>query len=157
MTAPPSSSRTGTVDDPSGAPDRGLRRRLRAAVLAHKTAAPRGHLPPVLRAGLPGPTEETAAWEFRPAPDDPLDHDTRVEVAVALAHRALLRVEAPLLWLSRSGDPGPDQCDLEWQAAACAAWRQLGLAPSFVVLTRHGWWHHPSGASQTWTRLRRRS
>src|SRR5690606_31972604 len=122
----------------------------------HKTASPRGHLSPVLRAGLPGCPQEEVACVFRPAPGDLLDHDVRVELAVALANRALREVAEPLLWLARSGDLDPAPCDLEWWAAGREAWAQLGLAPSFVVLTRHGWRHHPSGEGRTWQRLRHR-
>jgi len=126
-------------------------------VLAHKTAAPRGRLAPVLAAGLPGSPDTERACRFRPLAQDPLDHDSRVEVAVALANRALLLVPEPMLWLARSGDLEPSPGDLEWQAAGCEAWQQLALAPCFVVLTRHGWRHHPSATERTWRRLRRRS
>lgn len=156
---PPQPDQRPVPDAPGapGAPPPATQRRLREAVLAHKLAAPRGRLEPVLRAGVPGSPETERSCSFRPLPGDPLDHDTRVEVAVALGNRALLLVTEPLLWLARSGELEPTSCDLEWQAAGCAAWRQLGLPPSFVVLTRHGWRHHPSAAERTWRRLRQRS
>ncbi|WP_185994857.1 hypothetical protein [Nocardioides campestrisoli] len=139
----------------SSAPSSEVEQGLRRAVLALKQASPRGRLAPVVWAGLPGAEEPGAVCSFQPE-EHRLDHDTRLEAAVALAHRVVPKVEAPMLWLTRSGDLEPTSSDLRWQAAAVAAWQEVGLAPSFAVLTRHGWRHHPSGAERRWRRLRQR-
>lgn len=128
---------------------------LRAAVLAFKTATPRGHVPRTIWAGLPAadPAAPTST-RFAPQPGDSLDQHLRTEVASALVHRVVEAVPAPLLWVTRSGDLDLVAGDLAWLAAGRAAWTEAGLAPSFVLLTRHGWRHHPTGRSRRWRRLR---
>ncbi|WP_162799365.1 hypothetical protein [Nocardioides sp. 616] len=142
--------------EPSSLP-RAVEQGLRGSVLALKAHSPRGHLEPRLWAGLPGQLSDTGAGpvHFDPRRDEPLDRHTRVEVAVALGNRALESHAAPVLWLTRSGDTELCPADLDWLSAGDAAWRELGLTPSFALVTRHGWVHHPTVRSRTWRRLRR--
>jgi hypothetical protein len=141
--------RVGAVPEPSPLP-RPVEQGLRACVLALKAHSSRGHLEPRLWAGSPG----ASSAHFDPARGEVLDRHTRVEVAVALGNRALESHPEPLLWLTRSGDLELCPADLAWLSAGDAAWRELGLVPGFVLVTRNGWLHHPSSRSRTWRRLR---
>jgi len=63
---------------------------------------------------------------------------------------------APLVWLTRAGDPGVLQdVDVHWLAAAHAAYAEAEVELVFVVVGRRGWHDPRSGAGRTWVRLRR--
>jgi hypothetical protein len=58
-------------------------------------------------------------------------------------------------WLTRPGDPEPQDCDLAWLAASHTAFAMHGRRLSgFYVVTRTGWLDLRSGERRVWKRLR---
>lgn len=134
-----------------------LRSGLRRHALALKTERPRGHLPLRVWAGDPcGGLAEGTAVRFD-ADGHNLDTGDRLEITLALANAVVETVPEPVCWVTRSGSPDLCPSDLAWLAASHRSWHELGLTPAFVVVTREGWTHHPSGAEQRWRRLRDQS
>jgi len=131
---------------------RALQSALRREALAIKEERSRGHVPLRVWAGSPGRDPSAGVVGF--VPDGPLDQHDRLEVALALATAVREVASAPMLWLTRSGDPEPCPADLEWLRAAAWGWQELGLAPSFALVTREGWSLHPCGTLRRWRRLR---
>lgn len=130
---------------------------LRNHALALKEERSRGHIPLRVWAGDPrhGP-DSASVVQFDPT-DHVVDDADRAEITLALANAVTEHVPQPICWVTRSGSPDFCSADLAWLSAADRSWRELELPPSFVVLTREGWAHHPSGARRRWKRLRDQS
>jgi hypothetical protein len=123
------------------------RRVLRTAVLLLATTDHRRHVPPVLHVGRPGGPTSTVD-------DDPgWDHGLRTEI-VGAALRA--RRDPPWVWVTRSGPLSMQDADAAWLGATVAASAERGTDPSYVVVTRHGWFDPRSGLRQEWKRIRGR-
>lgn len=135
-----------------------LRRGLRTEALALKGRRSRGHVATTAWAGTPGGDHDStlvAGFDTAATPADTgIDHGLRVEVAVALLHRVASVVDAPVVWLTRSGSPELCSPDLAWLSASRIACAELGLTHSFALVTREGWRHEPSGTEHRWKRLR---
>ncbi|MFC6153218.1 hypothetical protein [Nocardioides yefusunii] len=160
---------------PAVALPRALESALRREGLKVKDERTRGHVPlrvwagtigaqtpPATGAGpgtdlstwIPAPRTASDASLFCPGPEEVMDAHDRFEVSLALGRAVIGHVSDPWFWLTRSGTPDPCPADLEWISSAHRAWKVLGLAPRAAVVTREGWWLHPSGARRTWKRLR---
>jgi hypothetical protein len=113
-----------------------LARGLRAAMSAFvDQAGARRVLPTVFRVGRPGgtPAEQWAVL------DDP-GYDAGLRSDLVEQALAMVDVERPCPWLTRSGTLVPGDADLAWFAASRLAYARLGLdLPGFFVITRHGW------------------
>lgn len=163
---PPAPARPRTVP-------RALESALRREGLRVKSERTRGHVALKVWAGIPGsetpvepsPGPAETTWLpslqapgpvslFVPGPGEQLDVHDRFEVALALASAVLPFTPQPWMWLTRSGTPDPCPEDLEWLASAQRAWYVLGIRLDAAVVTREGWWLHPSGVRRTWQRLR---
>ena len=142
--------------------ERGLARLLRSAVLWHVRSERRRRHPALLHAGTPGGTETA----FPADGADPTDHPLRVEVVLAMLRRVGALPdpdspddpddpdEAPLLWLTRTGDLDLQDVDAHWLAAVCSAAGELGLPVRFVLVNRHAWRDPRTDVGRTWRRLR---
>lgn len=136
---------------------RPLRAGMRSAALDLKAHRARGHVPAQIWAGLPGATDPAQSVSFDTAPCAPrttLDRGHHGDIVMSLVLAVRDQVEAPLLWVVRSGGPEPSSHDLSWYAASRAVWAELELQHGFAVITREGWTHLPSGIEQRWKRLR---
>lgn len=71
--------------------------------------------------------------------------------------RTLTDRPAPLFWLTRAGELGAEDLDLEWYAAARTAYGEAGLPLVMVVVTKRGWRDVAGGDGREWKRLRLRS
>jgi hypothetical protein len=139
-----------------------LRQLLRRAVLDHAQCEHRSRYRPLVHVGTPGVPHHVVA--ALPEPDEPPhDHALRVDVLTALVARtarsappAPPAIAAPLVWLTRSGDPALQDVDAVWLAAARAAWAEAGLDLTMVVVDRHGWHDPRTGTAVRWRRLRER-
>jgi len=132
---------------------RALQSALRSEALAIKAERSRGHVPLRVRAGAPGQPDGSPSLVVLTPPAG-LDHHDRLEVALAMANAVREHTDAPMLWLTRSGDPEPCPADLDWLRAARWGWLELGLQPSFALVTREGWSLQPCGTTRRWQRLR---
>jgi len=130
---------------------RSLQRTLRRAVLEHAASERRRRFAPLLHVGTPGGPQAL----FAAAPLTVTDHALRTDVVAALLRRTSA-VDGRLIWLTRPGDLELEDVDAAWLAAVRAAGAEAGVAPTMVVVTRHGWRDPRSGAHQTWKRLRPR-
>lgn len=86
-----------------------------------------------------------------------LDAGLRTDVVGRLleAHTARAGGASAAVWLTRPGDPTPQDADLAWMAAAEGAFAAADLARTgFWAVTRTGWLDVRTGASRTWRRLR---
>jgi hypothetical protein len=84
--------------------------------------------------------------------DDDLDYDG---VPASAGDGVAVAQVAPLVWLTRRGDPVVLQdVDARWLAAARAAYAEAGVPLTFVVVGRRGWHDPRSGTGRTWVRLR---
>ncbi len=128
-------------------------RSLRLAVADLRSAHPRRRFPTFVHAGQLG----ERAVEFRVPADLSLDHGLRTEVVAALLSRALLLTDQPALWLTRSGELDAEDVDLDWYAAARAAYGEADVSLAMVVITKRGWRDPASGVGRAWKRLRLRS
>jgi hypothetical protein len=81
------------------------------------------------------------------------DHALRTDVLAALIGSA---DEAPLVWLTRPGEPAIEDDDQAWSRAVRAAAAEVGRSTPFVVVTRRGWVDPAHGHGRTWRRLRDR-
>ncbi|QCX27233.1 hypothetical protein [Nocardioides jishulii] len=134
---------------------RWLRQGLRSVALDLKARRARGHVSPVLWAGVPGEEARAAAFDTGVVPRrQTLDRSDHLEVALALAHVVRPLVRAPIFWVTRSGTPDLCDPDLSWLAATRGACDVLDLEHQFAVVTREGWHHEPSGTVHRWKRLR---
>ena len=127
---------------------------MRAAVLELTETEPRRRFPPVVHAGVPG-----ASVRY-PVPTPAPDAGLRADVALALLHRASLRVPRAYVWLTRPGELSVHDDDLTWLAPVSWAGAALGRPldqVGLVVVTRRGWFDPVSGVRREWRRLRRRS
>ncbi|WP_435741458.1 hypothetical protein [Nocardioides sp. SYSU DS0663] len=133
---------------------RELARLLRRAVLEHALAERRRVHPPVLHVGVPGGPERLLAVR----PEDRTDHGLRTDVVAALlaAVRRAEPARAPLVWLTRPGPLDLQDVDVQWAAAARAAFAEAGVPLVLVVANRKGWRDPLTGTERTWQRLRRR-
>lgn len=102
--------------------------------------------PPVVHVGRPGRQRSLAAADLD-------DHALRTDVLAALLAAA---GPAPLVWLTRPGEPGVEDEDQAWSRAVRAAGAEIGRPVPFVVVTRHGWADPARGHGRTWRRLRDR-
>lgn len=127
-------------------------RALRAAVLAFKAGEPRRVFAPVLRVGEPA--GRAVSHEVRS--HEALDHALRTEVVAALLLRARPLAGAPVVWLTRPGEPAWHDVDAAWLPAAETAYAEAGVPLTFVVVTRQGWYDPRSGLTRRWRRLRDR-
>ncbi len=149
----------GRIEEPV---EKALAQLLRSAVLWHVRSEGRRKHPPLMHAGIPGATETA----FPAAGPDPTDHPLRVEVVLAMLRRvgALpdpddppgpgTPAEAPLLWLTRTGDLDLQDVDAHWLAAVCAATGELDRPLHFVLVNRRAWRDPRTGVGRTWRRLR---
>lgn len=138
-------------------PPRSVQSGLRRHALALKSERPRGHIPLRVWAGDPRESDGSpSVARFDPAGEQ-VDHGDRAEITLALANSVVEHVPEPWCWVTRSGSPDLCPGDLAWLSAAERSWREIGLEPEFVVLTREGWVHHPSGTEHHWKRLRKRA
>ncbi len=126
---------------------------LRSAVAQLRRREPRRRFPTTLRAGSPGHEDD----DFEDAREVRLDQALRTEVVAALLSRALKHSPHPPLWLRRGGAPTTEDIDLQWYAAARAAYGEAGVALAMVVVTRTGWYDPYSAAHREWKRLRVRT
>lgn len=137
---------------------RDVRGGLRRAALQIKAERSRGHLPLTFWAGTPGAEDDVRrAVSFRVAdrrPEHAVDRDVRAHLALTLAHLVQPTVPEPRFWVTRSGEPELCHPDAVWMSAVFSVCDDLGLPRWFAVVTRTGWLHQPSGASQRWKRLR---
>ena len=131
-----------------------LARALRREVLRYRRADDRQRT--VVHVGAPdGPHVS-----FEPDRHEPLDVALRVEVVAALLAR--VRPELPpeigagIVWLARPGPAEWEDVDADWLAAALAAYAEVALPLTFVVVHRDGWLDPRSGTARTWKRLRDR-
>lgn len=108
-------------------------------------------------AGTPGATDPHHSVHFDTAhcaPRTTLDRGHHHDIVMSLALAVRGSVDAPLVWLARSGGPETSSEDLIWYATSRAVWAELGLDHGFAVITREGWTHLPSGVAHQWKRLR---
>lgn len=131
--------------------------RLRAALCAFvDEAGTRRSMPLLFHVGLPGGRPGID----RVAVPDALGTDAALRAD--LADRALCRLtgparEAACPWVTRSGGLHATEPDLQWLAAAYAAFGRHGREwPGFFVITRHGWINLCTEESVHWTRFRKR-
>lgn len=127
---------------------------LRRHALALKAEQSRGHLPMRVWAGDPAGEVTSGTAVCFDTDGHTVDDADRGEITLALANSVCEKVSAPLCWVTRSGTPDLCPNDLAWLAAAHRSWRELDLSPSFAVVTRDGWVHHPSETERRWYRLR---
>ena len=129
---------------------------LRRAVADHAATEGRRIYPPLLHVGWPGGRENVFAAE----PGDRLDHARRWDVVAALLCRGLrtapVRGAVPLLWLTRSGPMEAGDVDQLWVAATRSAAAEAEVEPTFVVVTRRGWFDPRTDVGREWKRLRAR-
>lgn len=102
--------------------------------------------PSLVHVGRPGRHRSLAAADLG-------DHALRTDVLAALLASA---DGAPLVWLTRPGDPVVEDGDQAWSRAVRAASAEVGRPTAFVVVTRHGWADPAHGHGRTWRRLRDR-
>ncbi len=131
--------------------------RLRAALCAFvDETGTRRSMPVVFHVGVPG---------GRPGIDRvAVPHGLGTDAALRgdLADRALSRLrgrarDQACPWVTRSGGLHATEPDLQWLAAASAAFGRHGCDwPGFFVITRHGWVNLSTEESVHWTRFRRR-
>jgi hypothetical protein len=126
--------------------------RLRLAVADFRTGESRRRCPPRLHVGVLGTSIDAAVFEETRG--EPLDADLRREIGAALLSRALLLTETPDMWLTRSGHLSTHDGDLAWLAACASAAGEADLAPTFVVITRRGWYDPRTLQHREWARLR---
>lgn len=126
---------------------------LRLAVARFRASEPRRSFPPVVHVGRPGGAEV----DFVDLPDHRLDHTLRTEVTAALLSCAQAGMRRPVVWLTRVGVLGAEDVDLQWYAAARAAYGEAGVRLGMVVVTKTGWYDPRTGARREWRRLRIRS
>ena len=82
-----------------------------------------------------------------------MDVSLRADVMSALL--VLNGTEPAAAWVVRAGCPTPHDVDLQWLAAATAAFGAHGRAlDGFYAITRAGWLDVRTGKSRTWRRLR---
>lgn len=129
---------------------------LRSGVLALRAETPRGRFTPYFCVGIPG------GLHHRIPEPTPVDHALRTETCAALLDAALADAAPtasvePFAWLVRPGRCGIADVDMAWLSASLAAYGEVGLDPTMVVMTRQGWHDPRSGCSRTWARLRPRS
>ncbi len=148
---------------PVGPPVPAARARLlRRAVIDHARTEHRRRYPPLLHLGLPGGPEVVL-----PAVTTPDDLALRVEVlAAALRRVGALRdpddpgaaTDAPLAWLTRSGELDRQDVDAAWLAAVRTVAGELGdvlvRPPGLVVVNRRGWLDLVTGSGRRWRRIR---
>jgi hypothetical protein len=132
---------------------------LRAAVLGFRETERRRRPPPTLHVGLP----PRPSVSFVQQPGASQDAALATDVVGALLQRSrreagdLAGGSAPLAWLTRAGSLGVHDADVLWSGATRAAYAEVGLEPTFVVVTRDGWVDPVTGVGREWRRLRRRS
>ncbi len=152
-----STSDAASEPDPVESETLPLAGRLRAALCAFvDEAGTRRSLPVVFHVGIPGgrPDLEQVAVPHALGTDASLRGD--------LADRALSRLSARARaeacpWVTRSGGLHATDPDLQWLAAAYAAFGRHGCEwPGFFVITRHGWINLSTEESVRWARFRRR-
>ena len=126
---------------------------LRAAVIGLKESETRRSFPVVVHAGHPAEPHRT----HRMTTGSGWDQGLRTDVAGALLLRARAASAQPIAWLTRPGALVLHDADAAWSAAFAAAFAEAGLTPTFVVVTRAGWFDPVSGVRREWRRLRRRT
>lgn len=137
------------IVEPVDAPLRALLRR--AVVETARAGGLRRRRRPALHAGVPGGT----SMMFEPADTEDLDLALRADVVEAMLRRLGHTPAPPLVRLTRTGPPAPEDADLAWLAAARVAAAELELALRFVVVGPR-WWTDPvTGVGQRWTRTPR--
>jgi hypothetical protein len=105
-----------------------------------------------LHVGLPGGPQRV-----HPVRPGETDHTLRIEIVTAMTARIRQSTGAltPMVWLSRLGPLSPtEDVDLDWLAAAGAAFAELDLPLIFLIVDRHGWRDPRTGLARHWTRLR---
>jgi hypothetical protein len=128
--------------------DHRTRELLRRAVHEHAASARKGARGPVLRVGVPG--ERVAGLVLGPI--GPTDLGLRTDVVAALRTRA--GRPDHLLWVARLGGLELQDVDVEWLAAARAAYAEAQAPLTFVVVNRRGWRDPRSGLGRSWARIR---
>ena len=82
-----------------------------------------------------------------------VDHGMRVDVVSELLESTA--PEQATAWVVRPGAPEQHDGDLEWHAAARAAFAMHDRPlEAFYAITRYGWLDVRTGESRTWKRLR---
>jgi hypothetical protein len=82
-----------------------------------------------------------------------VDQGLRADVVAALLEQT--DPELRTAWLVRPGRPEQHDADLQWLAAARAAFAMHGRPlDAFYAITRYGWLDVLTGQSRTWKRLR---
>jgi hypothetical protein len=124
---------------------------LRLEVARLRSETSRGRFDPVVHVGELGSAHPSCAV---PAADPVIDAGTRTEVVLRLLEEDADPASA-CLWLTRSGEPGLEDADLAWLAAAVRAFGVVGrgLDGAWAV-TRTGWLDLRTGERRTWKRLR---
>jgi hypothetical protein len=106
---------------------------------------------PVLHVGRPA-----GAGVRRAVPSgEDLDAALRVDVVARMLQDC--GCHHPAVWLARPGSLGWHDLDARWLPAALAAYAEAGATPTFVVVTRQGWWEPLTGTGRVWKRLRDRA
>jgi len=123
---------------------------LRRAVLDHALSERRRVHLPLVHVGLPG--QPSTVFAIRP--EDPFDQSLRTDVVAAMLRRVRGTAQAPLVWLTRTGDLDLQDVDAQWLAAARAAYAEADTPLTLVIANRHGWRDPRSGVGRTWKRLR---
>ena len=122
---------------------------LRLALTRHVSAAgTRRALPTLMHVGVPD-VEEVVV------PEEPgLDPGLRADL-MERALDGLALQEAPLPWLTRTGELSPGDADLAWLAATREAYGRHSLElPGFYVMTRYGWLDLTTDELIRWSRVR---
>ena len=139
------------------APDPGRAAELRLAVGRLRSRERRARFPVTFHLGvLGGPCE---AYAVPPEDAEVLDAALRIDLAGRLleAHRSRTAPAGAevVVWLTRPGEPTPQDVDLAWMAATEVALTAAGApAADCYAITRSGWLDVRTGTSRTWTRLR---
>lgn len=140
----------GVITDPV---PRSLHALLRLAVLDHARSERRRHYLPLVHVGRPGGPQTL----FAVRAEDGADQALRADVVAAMVRR-VTRVpgspEAPMVWLTRSGELDLQDVDVAWLAAARAAYAEAQAPLTMVVVNRRGWRDPRSGVGCTWSRMR---
>lgn len=128
---------------------------LRLAVGRLRARERRSHFDAEVHLGALGGPCETYVVRTDDVPV--LDAGLRADVVSRLleAHMARAGGTSVAVWLTRPGDPTPQDADLAWMAAADGAFAAADLTGTgFWAVTRTGWLDVRTGASRTWRRLR---
>ena len=125
-----------------------LQEEVRAFVAA---AGTRRSLPTTCHVGRPG--EQRVELPHLAGMDRALRTDL-----VERALDGLLVTDGACAWLTRPGELGTSDADVEWYAAARTAFARHRLRlTAFCVLNRTGWVDLVSGQRREWTRVRSRT